>query len=130
MGSQGTVVAGKGPGEQLDALVWLIVDGSGVSTVKSEDGLAIRVGAIGPDPVRDDKIGPVLAAPVVGVIAEVDDRRSAANGYVGGNDGAQGHLVESGCLRGTQQLRAGGAGGVRLAGKDDCFRGGSVGLAG
>jgi len=47
--AKGVLVARKGCGEELDALVWLIVDGSGVTAVKGEDGLAIRVVAVGAD---------------------------------------------------------------------------------
>jgi len=99
--AEGVLVAGKGSGEQLDALVWLIVDGSGVTAIKGENGLTIRVGAIGANPIRDDKIGPVLAAPVVGVVAEVHDRSGAADGDVCGYNRTESHLVERVGLRGA-----------------------------
>src|ERR1700675_1355019 len=99
VGAEGILVAGKGRGQQLNTLVWLIGDGSGVSAVEREHGLTIGVEAIGANPVRDDKIGPVFATPIVAVVAEVDDRRGAADGYIGGDNGAERYLVEGVGLR-------------------------------
>jgi len=127
--AEGILVTGERGGEELDSLVGLVFDGSDVAAIESEDGLAIRVVAIGASPVCDDKVSPVFATPIVAVVTEVDNGGGTADGYVGGDDGAESYLVESVGLRSAEELRACGAGGVGLTGENNSLGGGAIELA-